>query len=64
MTELEMMRTLEEARQISVNADNAVYAMSNGSRIKVTQSLTKVDELKNAGYWTCSIFRDGHRCEA
>lgn len=64
MTELEMMRTLEEARLISVNADKAVYAMSDGKKIKVTQSVKKVDDLKNAGYWVCSIFKAGYRCEA
>lgn len=68
MTDLEMMKTLEEARLSSMEPNpSLVYALSNGNRITFVRKYnyeTMKSYFENLGYWVCSIFENGHRVEA
>ena len=68
MTDLEMIKELEEARLASTEPNPfPVYALSNGNKITWYRSYN-YDKMKNylqsLGFWVCSIFENGHRVEA
>lgn len=68
MSDLEMMKTLEEARLASTEPNSfPVYALSNGNEITFVRSYnyrTMKSYFEKLGYWICSIFENGHRVEA
>lgn len=68
MTDLEMMKTLEEARLASTEPNPfPVYALSNGTEITWMRSYnykTMKSYFEELGYWVCSIFENGYRVEA
>lgn len=68
MTDLEMMNELEKARLASTEPNPfPVYALSNGNEITWVRSYnydTMKKYFEKLGFWICSIFENGHRCEA
>lgn len=65
--EMEMMKTLEEARKSSEMSRFPIYAYSNGEKITFLASynLNALEKyLEQKGFWICSIFEKGHRVEA
>lgn len=68
MTELDMMKKLEEARLASTEPNPfPVYVLSNGKKIKSYRSYnynSMKNYLEKLGFWVCAIFENGHRVEA
>ena len=68
MSDLEIMKTLEEARLASTEPNPfQVYALSNGNEITWVRSYnydTMKKYFEKLGFWICSIFENGHRVEA
>lgn len=70
MTEREMIQELENARRFSERNKVTVVAMGNGNEIEwfnqeeTRGNQTMKDFFESKGYWTVSIFVDGHRVGA
>lgn len=64
MIQEQMLKDLERARQLSIEKQKTIWALSNGKTIAISEDAGATKRaLEHLGYWVCTVFENGHRVE-